>query len=137
MSVRINYLIDELIAAREAITNRTEEYINIAAVDHIDNVLRSAIPQGRRDDVDRLLGRSVADYSRENFQRTVIDVRMQETPDNPWQLSRTIRAANEARATMSGAALDLARAANQGDIDDALEAEHDAKEDHRHLMSGD
>lgn len=52
--------IDHLIAAREAITNRTEDYINLKAVDAIDALL-SDVPPGQRDDVDLLLGRTCAE----------------------------------------------------------------------------
>lgn len=48
--------INHLIAARNAITDRTDEYINQRAVDHIDAVLRD-VPPGQRADVDALLGR--------------------------------------------------------------------------------
>jgi hypothetical protein len=51
-----NEQIDHLIAARNAITDRTEDYPNMRAVDHIDAVL-SDIPIGQRPDVDALLGR--------------------------------------------------------------------------------
>jgi hypothetical protein len=51
-----NEQIGHLIAARNAITDRTEDYINDRAADHIDAVL-SDIPIGQRPDVDALLGR--------------------------------------------------------------------------------
>jgi hypothetical protein len=51
-----NEQIDHLIAARNAITDRTDEFIDMRAVDHIDAVLRD-IPISQRPDVDALLGR--------------------------------------------------------------------------------
>jgi hypothetical protein len=48
--------IDHLIAARNAVTDRTEDYPNLRAVSYIDAVL-SDIPIGQRPDVDALLGR--------------------------------------------------------------------------------
>jgi hypothetical protein len=49
--------IDHLIAARNRITDRVDEFIDSRAVDHIDAVL-SDIPEGQRNDVDGLLGRA-------------------------------------------------------------------------------
>jgi hypothetical protein len=51
-----NEQITNLIAARNAITDRTEDYQNLRAVSYIDAVL-SDIPIGQRPDVDALLGR--------------------------------------------------------------------------------
>jgi hypothetical protein len=51
-----NEQIDHLIAARNAITDRTDDYANTKALNHIDAVLRD-IPVGQRRDVDALLGR--------------------------------------------------------------------------------
>lgn len=51
--------IDHLIGARNCITDRTDEYIDLRAVDHIDAVLRD-VPPGQRPDVDALLGRACA-----------------------------------------------------------------------------
>jgi hypothetical protein len=51
--------INQLISAREAITNVTADYINDQAVDQIDAVL-SEVKPGQRNDVDLLLGRLCA-----------------------------------------------------------------------------
>lgn len=51
--------INRLIARRERLTNRRDERINIPAVNEIDARLRLVAP-GKRNDVDRLLGRRCA-----------------------------------------------------------------------------
>lgn len=51
--------IDRLISRRERLTNRRDERINIPAVNEIDARLRLVAP-GKRNDVDRLLGRRCA-----------------------------------------------------------------------------
>lgn len=51
-----NDQIDHLVSARNAITDRTDKYQNMRAVDEIDAILRD-VPPGQRADVDALLGR--------------------------------------------------------------------------------
>jgi len=53
-----NEQIDYLILARQAITDRTEDFPNWRAVQYIDAVL-ATLPEGQRLDVDSLLGRKV------------------------------------------------------------------------------
>ena len=49
-------LIDQLITSRNAITNVTEDFINLDAVDYIDSIL-ATVPPGQDNRVDLLLGR--------------------------------------------------------------------------------
>lgn len=58
MNVPNDTQIDRLIARREKLTNRRDEHINIPAVNEIDSRLR-LVPQGERQDVDKLLGRAI------------------------------------------------------------------------------
>jgi hypothetical protein len=118
--------IERLIARRDLLTNRRDGLTDSKEIAKIDRKL-ATVPEGVNNDVDLRLGRTCA--------------KLPEQPDyGPASRAATIRARHGDMTGMYAplqALMNAAAKANQGVIDDEMEAQHDDREDWRNCQKHD